>query len=183
MKTIMALCLLAGLSLQEDQQRIKISVPDSDPLEVWLPKTWEAKVVQPRPQIPPTLRAASPDRNPLSLQMTFLPLKPGKLSTSDEIKEVARKGNAPYVEGSVEKKIELVALESKTGEGYYCTFTDSSLADVNPIPEGKYQKVSSGIFVIKRTLITFTILFNPPAAGQAKTALEAIARTAKQEAK
>jgi hypothetical protein len=178
-KTILVCCLLAALPLQEELQRLKISVPDSDPLEVGLPRTWDAKIVQPRPQFPPTLKAAAPGRTPLSLQMTFLPLKAGKLSTSDEIKDVARKGNAHYVEGSVEKKIELVALESKTGEGYYCTLTDSSLADVNPIPEGKYLKVSSGIFVINRTLITFTILFNPPAAEQAKTALEAVARTAK----
>jgi hypothetical protein len=105
------------------------------------------------------------------------------LSTSEEIKEAARKGNAQYVGGSVEKKMDLVQLESRTGEGYYCSFTDSSLVDVKPIPEGKFLKVASGIFVINRTAIAFTILSNPAAADQMKSALEAVSKTQKQEGK
>jgi hypothetical protein len=183
MDVLASVTLVALLCLQEEKQSVRIQVPDSDALEVSLPKTWDAKVIQPRPQLPPTLRAAAGDRVPLSLQMTFIPVKPGMFSTSEEIKEAVRKGNTHYVEGSVEKKLEIVQLESKTGEGYYCSFTDSSLVDIKPIPEGKYLKAVSGIFVINRTAIAFTILSNPAASNQVKSALEAVANTAKQEGK
>ncbi|HVE40165.1 MAG TPA: hypothetical protein VNM14_09775 [Planctomycetota bacterium] len=183
MNALAAWTIMALLCLQEEKQSVRIQVPDSDALEVSLPKTWDAKIVQPRPQIPPTLRAVAADRAPLSLQMTFIPLKPGKLSTSEEIKEAVRKGNAQFIEGSIEKKMEMLQLESKSGEGYYCSFTDSSLVDVKPIPEGKFLKVLSGIFVINRTAIPFTILSNPSAADQVKAALEAVAKTVKPEGK
>jgi hypothetical protein len=175
------LAIGAFLITQDNKQSIRIEVPGSEVYEVELPKKWEAKVIQTRPQIPPTLRVYAPDHSTLSLQMTFIPIKPGKILASDDLKDLVRRGNAQYVDGSVERKLELVSLDSKTGEGYYCSFTDASLVDVKPVPEGKYLKVSSGVFVINRTMVTFTVLFNPAGADDQKAALEAVAKTKKQD--
>ncbi|HVE40712.1 MAG TPA: hypothetical protein VNM14_12535 [Planctomycetota bacterium] len=182
---ILIACLLLGLlscsGSKDDQQTFRIDGTGHDICEVQLPKAWTAKVIQPHAQVLPVLEASAADSSALTLKMTFFPINPEKVLTSDELKELARKGCAEYVEGSAEKNVDLVSLESKTGEGYYANFTDPSAA--NPVPAGQYARISSGVFRTSQTSVLFTIYFNTPGIELQKKALESVGRIRKVESK
>ncbi len=175
--------LVASTQERDEKQRVKLEVPDADVIEIEFPKDWEVKKVQPPGGLPPTLRVSPPKRSEMSLQITVMADKEGRFSTPEQIRKTAEMANQRYVAGSVEKKMDLIAMESKTGRGYYASFTDASLVDVSPVPEGKYLKVSSGIFVIGKSAAAFTLLFNAGGETHQKAGLESIARMQKQERK
>jgi hypothetical protein len=172
---------LAGLVLwmaagRDDAQRIVLPIPDGDTVVIELPKDWKVEKVQPKPTLPPTLRILAPHAAHLSLQLTMMRDKDGKLGSEEELRKTLERSTARFVSGSVEKKQTIVALESKTVKGFHASFTDVSLVDTKPIPEGKYLKMTSGILGIGRNVAAFTLLSNEGGEALAKSALELISK-------
>jgi hypothetical protein len=60
------------------------------------------------------------------------------------------------------------------GLGCYSTFTDRDLADVVNPRSGEFRNVVSGLFAIKKHVVTFTLLTNDPKSREAKQALQII---------
>jgi hypothetical protein len=168
-----AILMAAG---RDDAQRIVLPVPDGGTLAIELPKDWKVEKIQPRPTLPPTLRILAPNAAHLSLQVTMMRDKDGKLGTEEELRKTLERSTARFVSGSVEKKQTIVALESKTVKGFHATFTDASLVDTKPVPEGKYLTMTSGILGIGKNVAAFTLLSNEGGEALTKSALEALSK-------
>ena len=172
---------LAGILLltaagRDDAQKIVLQIPDGDTIVIAVPKDWKVDKIQPDPSLPPTLRIVPPKASDLSLQVTMMADKEGKFRTENDLRKTLERSTQRFVSGSVEKKQTIVAMESKTVKGFHASFTDASLVDTKPVPEGKFLLMTSGIFGIGKNVAVFTLLGNEGGEALRQAALEALSK-------
>ena len=172
--------VLAGIfantqtSHAEDKQLCEVVIPKGDKILIRVPNQWTHTVVQPEPDLPPMVTILSPTKS-VSIQITFLPDPNGIFSTKESVDRAVTQANQQYVEGSVEKKINLIQLESKSVRGCYSIFTDAEVANAKEQKKGEFAKVTSGVFVIKKQGAVFTLLSSDSNSEEYKLALRTIA--------
>jgi hypothetical protein len=169
----LVLSLSTTISSADEFQSLSVSVPKGEKLSVRIPPAWRHTVLQPAPNLPPTLKITTLS-NSVSLQITFLPDPEGRFATRETADRAATQANQHYVAGSVEKRLTLTQIVSTNGHGCYATFTDADLADVPHPRPGEFKHVVSGLFVIKKQLATFTLLTNDPKSAEYRQALQII---------
>lgn len=172
---------LAGILLltaagRDDLQKIVLQIPDGDTVVIEVPKDWKVDKIQPDPNLPPTLRMVPPKASDLSLQVTMMADKDVRFRTENDLRKTLERSTQGFVSGSVEKKQTIVAMESKTVKGFYASFTDASLVDTKPVPEGKFLLMTSGIFGIGKNVAAFTLLGNEGGEALRRAALEALSK-------
>src|SRR5437660_784417 len=171
--------LVCGLILSlarleaDESESVTVSVPRGDKLLIRIPQGWQHVMVQPTPDLPPSVRITALS-NSVSLQITFLPDPEGRFTTRESVDRAATQANQHYVAGSVEKRLTLTQIVSTNGHGCYATFTDGELAAAPRIPKGEFKNVMSGLFVVKRQLATFTLLTNEPKRAESAQTLKSI---------
>ena len=156
-----------------EYESIAVVVPKGDRISVNVPQGFKHTILQPAPSLPPTLKINSVS-NSVSLQITFLPDPEGRFAASESVDRAVTQANQHYVAGSVEKGLKLTQIVSTNGHGSYASFTDADLANVPHPRPGQFKNVSSGVFVVKNNLASFTLLTNDPASLEYRQALKII---------
>jgi hypothetical protein len=174
----LALGLLCLAAAPQDSQKVAVEVQDGDPVVFEFPKEWRVVKVQPQPELPTTLKISAPNAREMNFLITIIADKEGKFRTEDDIRKTFVQSVQGLVAHSVEKRLDLKTLESRSAKGYYGSFTDASLVDVKPIPEGKYPKLTTGMLAIGKTAATFTILTNDAGEAHQKAALAVLGKVA-----
>ena len=170
---ILVLSLSTTISSAAEFQSLSVTVPKGENLSVRIPPAWRHTVLQPAPNLPPTLKITTLS-NSLSLQITFLPDPEGHFATRESADRAATQANQHYVAGSVEKRLTLTQIVSTNGHGCFATFTDADLAGVPHPRPGEFKNVVSGLFVIKKQVATFTLLTNDNKSAEYRQALQVI---------
>jgi len=148
--------------------------PASSPkIAIRIPSEWKQTVIQPAPDLPPTVRLATAD-NALTLLISFIPDPDGRFATRENVDRIVTGANQQYVAGSVEKRLTLTLLVSNSVRGCYSTFTDADLAALPNPPPGQYRNVLSGILVIRKQAASFTLLSNSTTSPEYRQALQII---------
>lgn len=168
--------LLAGVP--QEKTKYVLEVPQGDTVEFEFPKDWKIEKSQPRPTMPATLKLTPPNPSAMSLQITMIPDKDGRLGTLDALKKTLERSTRQFLSGAVEKTFTIVDLDSKAGKGCYGTITDASLVDAKSVPEGQYLKMTSGMLGVGKNVATFTILANVGGEALQKQALDVMAGVA-----
>ncbi len=156
-----------------DQQKFEVTIPEGDKISIRVPNQWTHSVIQPEPTLPPTVTILSPTKT-VSIQITFLPDPRGFFTTKESVDRAVTNANQRYVEGSVEKKTNLIQLESKIVRGCYAAYTDAAVAAAKTPEKGEYAKVASGVFVIRKQGAVFTVLSNDTTGDDYKLAFRTI---------
>jgi len=170
---VFALILNSPSLLADQSPSFTVAVPKGDKLLVRIPQTWQHKIFQPSPDLPPTVKIGTLS-NSVSLQITLLPDPEGRFATQESVDRAATLANHHYVAGSVEKRPTLTQIVSTNGHGCYAVFTDAQLAASPTPPKGEFRNVVSGVFVINKQLATFTLLTNDPKNAESRQALQII---------
>jgi hypothetical protein len=157
MKHNIAVCLVivATMCCAADQ----IDVPGATAIEVSVPAGWTYEKIQPVPTAPPTLKWSCAADKDVNLQITFLPIKEGRLDTQEKIDASVMNLGRQYANGSVEKEIKIHKLVTANGLGSYAQFTDADLVG-KPNAPGQFKVVACGTLVIGKTAGAFTLLAN-----------------------
>ena len=158
----LALLVLSGTAAAEpadDLATVELAVPGADDAVVVYPKEWSQRVAEGAGDLPQTLRLRSQDGAPMSLQITLIPDPTKKLAEEKELARAVLGAGQKFAEGSVEKKIQLVRLESTTGKGLYANFTDARWAEAGP-PPGEYRHATVGAVSVGDAVAAFTLLSN-----------------------
>jgi hypothetical protein len=154
-------------------EEVTVQVPHADKLKIVVPAGWKHSVTQKIPALPPTLEIQE-STAPVTLKITFLPDRDGKLAKEEELKKLMKATTGLYLAGSVEQKLELVPIASKNGKGFYATFTDWSLLGKKEVPPGQFRIVTSGILVIGKQAAAFTLLSNRQEGNEYAAAMKVI---------
>ncbi|HSI11550.1 MAG TPA: hypothetical protein VK961_05875 [Chthoniobacter sp.] len=172
---LIAACLAFGsvLSPAEEPQILHITIPKGDKLAVRIPPAWKQTVIQPKPELPPTVKIESAD-HALSLQLTFIPDLEGRFATKEGVDRLVTGVNQRYVAGSVEKRLTLTQLVSKVGHGCYSTFTDADLVGVPNPQAGQFRNALSGVIVVQKQIAAFTLLSNSTTSPEYQQAIQII---------
>ena len=150
---------------------LSISIPQGDKLELKIPTQWQRVVIQPSPELPPSVRIRLAGANPISLQMTWLADPDGKFAKPDDADAVVTKASEQYISGSVEKRVSLNRMISNAGFGSYATFTEAALTAVTELRVGQYRNVTTGLFVVGKQAAIFTLLPNDTKSPEYQEAL------------
>jgi len=175
MKMLLPALVLILAAAVPQEQKVAVAVTDGDPVLFEFPKEFRVMKIQPKPELPTTLKITNGNQKDLSVLVTIIPDKENKFQTEDDVRKAAVQSLQYLASHSVEKRMDLKSFENRTVRGFYSSFTDESLVG-KPIPEGKYLKVTSGLFAIGRTAATFTILYNDSGDAPHKAVLEALNR-------
>ena len=74
------------------------------------------------------------------------------------IQQDVRQANEQFVEGSVEKRMNIQDFALKQGYGSYCTLTDASLVGKKP-KQGEYKVMASGIVQLSDVVVGVVSIF------------------------
>ncbi len=170
---LLAIASAPAITRGDDAQTISISVPQGDKLTIRLPAGWQQHIIQPSPDLPPTVKINPPDET-LSLQITLIPDINHRFTTKEIVDRVVSEANEQYVSGSVEQRLTLEQIPSTHGHGCYSVFTDASLAKVDKPAKGQYRIVTTGIFIIGKEAAAFTLLSDDTKGPEYKQALQVI---------
>ena len=126
-KVIVSISIVLGLcaggvirvhAADEPAKTETVSVAEGNTLEISVPKDWKYKKLDQGKILPPTVTLESPDGKTL-LQLTLLADPNGQFANREEIEKGVKAASQQYVDGSAEKKVTLLKLDSKNGIGSY----------------------------------------------------------------
>ena len=84
-----------------------------------------------------------------------------KFDTPEEISNSIKLSNEQYLPYTIEKEIKLFEIPIKSTYGYYCTFTDSKLANKEKLDKGEYKFITRGMYRVSRdAVLGFSIMSN-----------------------
>jgi len=106
----------------------------------------------------PAVQLAAKEK--ISASLIFGPDPERELGTTRARAEKMVEAFQNYVEGSVEKAMQFEELESKTGAGTFCVFTDAKLVGQKEFPPGEYLHVTTGLKVWPGVVVIFRIFCN-----------------------
>jgi len=172
-KLLAFLLFVSTLLLADERQSFSLAIPKGDKLSIRIPLGWQHTVIQPTPDLPPTVKITTVS-NSVSLRITLLPDLDARFATRENVDRAATKANQHYVARSLEKELTLTQIVSTNGHGCYAVFTDADLAAVSSPPKGEFRTVTSGLFVIKKQVANFTLLTNDPKSTDYRQALQVI---------
>ncbi len=153
---IVAAALHWAQAADDEPKTETVTVPGGNAVEITIPKDWDFSKKPLGNTGLSTLALESSDKTTL-LQITMMPDLKGNFSTKEGRDKVLTEAAQHFVDGSVEKKIELQQVESKNGQGSYAKFTDASLVG-KPAQAGQYQAMATGIMLFDKSAATFTLL-------------------------
>jgi hypothetical protein len=139
-------------------------------MAIALPAGWTHAVDRPPAGIPPTVDITAPGGT--FVKITFMQDPKGQFSKSDKLDKQVTKANQQYVSNSVEKRVVLQRLASKSGPGVYSVFTDPKLVSVAKPPAGEFRNVSSGALSAGRQVLIFAVRSNSTDSDEYKQALD-----------
>jgi hypothetical protein len=169
----MLFCLTIGIAQAYADEVVTIPVPKGETLCVRTPMGWHLTVTQPSSDIPPTVKCENNDSS-VSVVFTLLADSENRFTARESVDLAVTKSNQHYVPTSIEKQVTLTQIVSTNGHGSYACFTDAALATVSRPGKGEFRNVASGLFVIKRNLVSFTVLSNDPRSAEYRHALQII---------
>jgi hypothetical protein len=118
-RALITACLIFGATRSQavEWQTVKVTVPKGDKMAIRIPATWKQMVLQPKPELPPSVMINTAD-NGLLFQLTFLPDPDGRFATKESVEKTVAKLTEQYVAGSVEKRLApLTPIVSSLGHG------------------------------------------------------------------
>jgi hypothetical protein len=98
---------------------------------------------------------------------------PSELKSTSDIKRAVKTMGDALLPGSVEKHLDLVKVEGRSGSGFLYSLTDKR-AD---LPEGEFRRMTQGIMPIGPLRVAVTVLSDEPDSAAQKMTLELL-RTA-----
>jgi hypothetical protein len=168
--TALLLTVASAVAADSDVPPLTIQVPGGDKMTVKIPVGWKYSIDRPSAGIPPTVDFSVP--NGSHLKITFMADAKGQFTKPDELDKLVTKGNQHYVADSVEKRITLQRLASKSGPGVYSVFTDPKLVGMAKPAAGDWRYVSSGAIAIGRQIVIFSLLSNSTDNDEYRQALD-----------
>lgn len=157
-------------AIQSKKNRNSASKDSVEPINVKIPgvgegallsfKWWDSRIIQPRPDLPPTVKMTSKSgEEPISFSISFIPNKSGNKISLEESADTVFQMASRYVTGSVEKKVNLTKLDTSIGPAVYASFTEEKYLNA-PIPKGEYSSITVGQAAHSKIVVGFTILTN-----------------------
>jgi hypothetical protein len=105
------------------------------------------------------------------LQLTFLPDPDARFTSSWNRKELMNENFRDHVPDSVEKAMQFVELDPRTGMGTYCVFTDASLVGKTKLPPGEYLNATTGVKAWPGVVVVFSLVSNDTTSKEYKSLL------------
>lgn len=164
--------LMAGQSAEPDPSLIKVPVEGADTLAIRLPTGWKTGDNKSERTSPVLLDLSSPGG--LQIKLAIIADADGRFSTAEALDELVTMASQQFIANAIEQTPKLTRLTPKVGLGAYCTFTDSRLVGVTSPAEGEFRNVTSGVYVIGKHAVIFTILSNTVTGPEFQTALDLI---------
>ena len=161
-----------GQAAEPDPAALTVAVPGGDSLAIRVPKGWKCDAGKPAPEAPPTVDFTSPGG--IQAKLTMMADAEGRFVTPEAVDELVTIANQHFAENAIEKTPKLIRIKAKVGHGAYCIFTDSKLVGVSTPAEGEIRNVTSGVFVIGKQAVIFTILSNDITSDEYRAALDLI---------
>ncbi len=127
-----------------------------------------------------TVLVADP-KDTVRLQISFLPDLEDQYSSARGRRELMNEMFAQYVASSVEKAMEFVELEPKTGAGTYCVFKDASLVGKTTLPPGEYLHLTTGVKTWPGVAAVFTLFSNDTQSKEYQAALKMLRESVQEK--
>jgi hypothetical protein len=155
-KKIVFALLSVVLAAPAMAERLVISLPDGNNLELTLPVAWKSTHQTAGPSV--TVRLSSAASADFLVLITTLPVKAGSpASTPDGLRaSVTELGNRA-LPTSLQERLELTEIKGQQAIGYLFHMTDRN-PEKGP---GDYREVHQGAILLGQQMITFTILTHP----------------------
>lgn len=157
---------------ESEAPSISIQVPGGDKLSASVPAGWKSSLDRPPAGIPPTLDLTGPGGT--LLKITFLANPQARAIKSEDLDALLTQGSEQYIANSVEKRVTLTRINSKSGPGVYSVFTDSRLAGVTAPAPGEFRNVTSGVLAVGRQIVIFALLSNGTDSDEYRRAMEVV---------
>jgi hypothetical protein len=158
MKTLIVIVLLVGFvttSQAADSEKPKtttVKVPDGATFDITPSEGWAVEIIEPKRALAPTVSLSTPNHE-ATLEFGFIK---GASATNGKQKTALKKIAQPFVEGSVEKKLNIEKLESKDATCLFAEFTNPDL--LNKLTEsGYYKVVGIGVIASDNTMVCITL--------------------------
>lgn len=157
-------------SIQPKKNRNSDNTDNLSPIYIKIPgvgdgllfsyKWWNSTVIQPRPDLPPTVKMVSKvGEEPLSFSLTFIPNISGEKISLEESADTVYKIAARYVVGSLEKEVRLSQLDTTIGPAVYASFTEEKYLNTS-VSKGEYSSITVGQAAHSKIVVGFTVLTN-----------------------
>ena len=167
------LALAPGQAADPDPSSLLVPVPGGDPLAIRIPTDWKKGENQPQGTSPVLLDLSGPGG--LQVKLAIIADPDGRFSTPEALDELVTMASQQFIANSIEQTPKLTRLATKVGVGAYCTFTDSRMVGVVTPAAGEFRNVTSGVYVIGKQAVIFTIFSNNTSSPDFQAAIDLIA--------
>ena len=161
-----------AMAAEPDVQSVTMQVPGGDKVTVPIPAGWKHNLDRPPSGIPPTLDLTGPSG--ILLKLTFMADPQARFTKPEDLEKLVTQANQQYVANSLEKRVTVVPITTKTGLGAYSVFTDARLAGVTTPAPGDFRMVTSGALTIGRQVAIFSVLSNTAESDEYRRALDVV---------
>ena len=153
-----ATLLLAAAPAWSADRTVEKSVPlpEHGTFKLNVPAAWTVEVIQGGATTPPSIavRPAKGKAFEIVVAPLWRPRPDVPLPTRGSMQEQLMRGVENIQPQAVEKEINLIEFQGKTGPGFYFTVTDKA-----PKPKG-YKYMTQGLLSVSELLVVFTALSN-----------------------
>ena len=165
--------LAPGQAADPAPSSLLVPVASADTLAIRIPPDWKKGDHQPQGTSPVLLDLSSPGG--LQVKLAIIADPDGRFSSPEALDELVTMASQQFVANSIEQTPKLSRLATKVGVGAYCTFTDARMVGVATPAAGEFRNVTSGVYVIGKQAVIFTILSNNTTSPDFLAAIDLIA--------
>jgi hypothetical protein len=148
----------------------RFALPEHGQFVIPVPADWKGQMNQPANRMPPTITFTPASGKPFHVLMTAIwpAAKDGQPQSRDQLRATVQRGVDGARTQAVEKELQVVEFQGRTGPGFYFSATDRA-----PKPD-EYKFLTQGVVRVGELSVTFTILTNDGQDAIVKQALDAL---------
>lgn len=128
-----------------------------------------------------TMKLADP-KDRYSVELLFLPDPEGQFTSARARREKMVEMLADYVGQSREKGMQFEELDSRTGAGTYCVFTDTTLLGKEKLPPGEYLHLTAGLKIWPGVVVIFRFFSNDTASTEYRALMKMLRESVEEKA-
>jgi hypothetical protein len=175
--TLLALLVTATAVAQTNTTAPRrFTLPEHGQFVIQVPADWKGEMSQPANRMPPTITFTPASGKPFHILMTTIwsATKDRTPQSRDQVRATVQRGVDGARTQAVEKELQVVEFQGRTGPGFYFSATDRA-----PKPD-EYKFLTQGVVRVGELSVTFTILTNDGQEAIVKQVLDAL-KSATQE--
>jgi hypothetical protein len=148
----------------------RFTLPEHGQFVIQVPADWKGEMSQPANRMPPTITFTPASGKPFHILMTTIwsATKDRQPQSRDQLRATVQRGVDGARTQAVEKELQVVEFQGRTGPGFYFSATDRA-----PKPD-EYKFLTQGVVRVGELSVTFTILTNDGQEAIVRQALDAL---------